>query len=92
MVLATQAADLCACCYDRGGAGTWCEPPGLGRGAVRVMVELRAAGRDTSHGGEAARKRGATHREQLRLNSEWEANNIPTMTDEEYRAGVSNVN
>jgi hypothetical protein len=36
-----------------------------------------------------ARKRGATHREQLRLNAEWEAANAPAMTEAEYRARVA---
>jgi hypothetical protein len=35
-----------------------------------------------------AQKRGATHREQLRLNAEWEANNAPTMTEDEYRRRI----
>ena len=37
-----------------------------------IKAELRATGKDPSHGGEVAAKRGATHREQLRLNAEWE--------------------
>jgi CRISPR-associated endonuclease Cas1 len=56
--------------------------------ALRAKAELRAAGKDPSHGGEIAQKRAATHREQLRLNAEWEATNTPTMTEEEYRAQV----
>jgi hypothetical protein len=56
--------------------------------ALRAKAELRAAGKDPSHGGEVARKRGATHREQLRRNAEWEASKAPTMTEDEYRARV----
>jgi CRISPR-associated endonuclease Cas1 len=56
--------------------------------ARRAKVALRAAGNDPSHGGEVAEKRGATHREQLRRNAEWKANNAPTMTEEEYRSRV----
>jgi CRISPR-associated endonuclease Cas1 len=56
--------------------------------ALRAKSDLRAAGNDPSHGGEVARKRGAAHREQLRLNAEWEASNVPTMTAEEYRDRV----
>jgi hypothetical protein len=56
--------------------------------ALQAKAELRAAGKDPSHGGEVAAKRGATHREQLRLNAEWEASNAPTMTEEDYRARV----
>jgi hypothetical protein len=53
--------------------------------ALRTMEELRAAEKEPSHGGEVARKRGETHPEQLRLNSEWEASNVPTMTEAEYQ-------
>jgi hypothetical protein len=56
--------------------------------ALQAKAELRAAGKDPSHGGEVARKRGAAHREQLRLNAEWEAANAPSMTGAEYRACV----
>jgi hypothetical protein len=56
--------------------------------ALRAKAELRAAGKDPSHGAEVAKKRGATHREQLRLNAEWQAANAPIMTEAEYRARV----
>jgi len=56
--------------------------------ALRVKAELRAGGKDLSHGGEVARTRGATHREQLRLNAEWEESSVPTLSEEEYRATV----
>jgi hypothetical protein len=56
--------------------------------ALRVKAELRASGNDPFHGGEVAQKRGATHREQLRLNAEWEMVNVPTMAEAEYRACV----
>jgi CRISPR-associated endonuclease Cas1 len=56
--------------------------------ALRAKAEMRAGGKDPSHGGEVAQKRGATHREQLRLNAEWEASNLPTMTEAEYRERV----
>jgi hypothetical protein len=56
--------------------------------ALRARAAVRAAGKDPSHGGAVARKRGATRREQLRLNAEWEAANTPTMTEAEYRSRV----
>jgi hypothetical protein len=56
--------------------------------ALRAKAEMRAAGNDPSHGGEVAQRRGATHREQLRLNAEWEAHNPLAMTESEYRAQV----
>src|SRR5262245_8046998 len=56
--------------------------------ALRAKAEQRAGVEDPSHGGEVARKGGATHREQLRLNAEREAANAPTMTEAEYRARV----
>jgi hypothetical protein len=56
--------------------------------ALLAKSELRAVGKDPSHGGEIAQKRGATHREQLRRNAEWEASNLPIMTEAEFRARV----
>jgi CRISPR-associated endonuclease Cas1 len=56
--------------------------------ALQAKANQRAAGKDPSHGGDVAQKRGATHREQLRLNAEWEVANVPTMTEAEYRAHV----
>ena len=52
--------------------------------ATAAKAEMRAEGRDPSHGGESARKRGASIAEQLRLNAEWEKRHTSTMTETEY--------
>ena len=52
------------------------------------LATLRTEGRDPSHGGEAKRKRAATHAVQMRLNSEWEVNPTHVITEADYRAEV----
>lgn len=52
------------------------------------LTALRTAGMDPAHGAEAKRKRAETLRENARLNREWDANNVSTMTEDEYRDRV----
>jgi hypothetical protein len=49
---------------------------------------MREEGRDPAHGGEAAKKRGATQRELQRLNRDWEANPTHSLTVEDYKCSL----
>jgi len=91
---------VCQSCGEllASGATVWCpvclpvELPKVHRAnlekARAVKDAMRVEGRDPSHGGEAKQKRAATHAEQMRLNTEWEANPKHLMTEADYRTLV----
>jgi hypothetical protein len=85
VILENRERDWCEDCYAEHRAEKDRENIAI---ATAAKLKIAAEGKDPSHGGEAATKRGGANRNHIRLNIEWKSTKSQTMSEADYRQRV----